>query len=196
MLHDYFFAKTIDKVRPRRAVFVSSKGTMDKLDAKARNVYRGTCRPVGRDSIAADRVQAECRNRSRYGCAFLPQTLPGEEPAGEKWIGHKEVTAKNRFGSDHTGLINEYFVDHPEMVLGEHSWAGTMRAGRGDGNEYTVIPREGDIEDQFLEAVRKLPSGVFAEQGQAEQKVATVRERDWNPATKKEGALYVHSDGT
>ncbi len=55
-------------------------------------------------------------------------------------------------------LINEYFADHPEMVLGRHALTGSMYRA----NEYTVEPMEGDIEAHFVSSNRRLADEIDA----------------------------------
>ncbi|MFL6228431.1 MAG: hypothetical protein ACJ741_06595 [Pyrinomonadaceae bacterium] len=194
MLHDYFFAKSIDKVRPGGLlVFVTSKGTMDKLDPKMRGYIAERADLLGAIRLPQTAFKQNAGTEVVTDVIFLRKRLDGEAPAGEKWLGHGEVTGDNKGGESHTGLVNEYFVAHPEMVLGSHSFAGKMRSG---DNEYTVTPREGDIEEHFREAVKRLPAAVYTNPAKADEIVRETRERDYDPKLKKEGALYVHDDGT
>jgi N12 class adenine-specific DNA methylase/2'-5' RNA ligase len=194
MLHDYFFAKSIDKTRPGGLlVFVTSKGTMDKGDDSMRRYIAERADLLGAIRLPQTAFKQNAGTEVVTDVLFLRKRLPEEEPKGEAWLGRADVTGRNKGGEEITGPVNEYFVNHPQMVLGEHSFTGKMRARE---DEYTVTPREGDIEEHFAEAVGRLPSAVYAEQAKVAETVRAVRERDWNPATKKEGSLYVHEDGT
>lgn len=193
LLHDYFFAKSLDSVRPGGLlVFVTSKGTMDKMGDAAREYMSKQADLLGAIRLPQTAFKQNAGTDVVTDVLFFRKRMAGEEPGGEKWLGHAEVTADNKYGTSHTGLVNEYFVNHPEMVLGEHSFAGEMRHG---DNEYTVLPKDGDIEDQFLEAVKNLPKAVFAKQGKTAEIVQASAERDWSPTANKEGSLYIHDDG-
>lgn len=193
LLHDYFFAKSLDAVRPGGLlVFVTSKGTMDKARDAARKYMADKADLLGAIRLPQTAFKDNAGTDVVTDVLFFRKRMDGEEPSGEKWLGHSEVTAKNKWDEDHTGAINEYFVNHPEMVLGEHSFTGTMRHG---DNEYTVIPKDGDIEEQFQEAIKNLPTGVFAKQAKSQEIINDTADRDWDPKAKKEGSLYVHDDG-
>lgn len=192
-IHDYFFAKSIDKVRPGGVlVFVTSKGTMDKGDTKMREYISERADMLGAIRLPQTAFKQNAGTEVVTDVLFFRKRLPGEAPAGQDWINRAEVTAKNSDDENFTGLVNEYFVNNPEMVLGEHSFTGSMRHGN---NEYTVTPRDGDIEEQFAKAIKNLPSAVYADIAKADEIAEKVAERDWNPKAKKEGSLYIHDDG-
>ncbi|MCO5332839.1 MAG: N-6 DNA methylase [Pyrinomonadaceae bacterium] len=191
-LHDYFFAKSLDSVRPGGLLaFVTSNGTMDKKNNAARAYLAESADLLGAIRLPQTAFKQNAGTEVVTDVLFFRKRMAGEEPSGVKWLGLAEVTAKNEWGADVTGLINEYFVDHPEMVLGEHSFTGSMYAS----DSYTVVPKEGDIEAQFLEAVDNLPKAVFAKQAQAADTATKAAERDWSITAKKEGSLYIHDDG-
>jgi N12 class adenine-specific DNA methylase len=193
LLHDYFFAKSLDAVRPGGLlVFVTSKGTMDKKSDAARSYMAEKADLLGAIRLPQTAFKDNAGTDVVTDVLFFRKRMEGEEPSSEKWLGHGEVTAPNKYGEEHTGAINEYYLNHPEMVLGEHSFAGTMRHG---DNEYTVKPVDGDIEEQFQNAVKNLPTGVFAQQAKSQNIVADTAARDWDPKAKKEGSLYIHDDG-
>lgn len=192
LLHDYFFAKSLDSVRPGGLlVFVTSKGTMDKRDAAAREYMAAQADLLGAIRLPQTAFKQNAGTEVVTDVLFFRKRMAGEEPGGQKWLGHAEITAKNEAGEDVTGLINEYYAEHPEMVLGEHAFTGSMY--RSD--EYTVTPREGDIEQHFLDAVKLLPKAVFAQQAKAQELAEATAERDWSPTAQKEGSLYVHENG-
>jgi len=89
-------------------------------------------------------------------------------------------------------MVNEYYVNHPEMVLGTHSGQGSMYSK----NEYTVLPKEGNIEEHFAQAVENLPENVYSivKASPAEQ-IKVAIENDFNPSNKKEGGIYVSKSG-
>lgn len=188
MLHDYFFAKTIDRVKPGGlVVFVTSKGTMDKGSSKARQYLADRANLIGAVRLPQTAFKDNAGTEVVTDVLFLQKRGPGIENNGINWLNTKDVTTAKGEATP----INEYFADHPEMVLGTHALEGSMYRA----NEYTVLPREGDIEQHFADALANLPENIYrAERGtQAER--AIVMDRDFNPRNRKEGGLYVADDG-
>ncbi len=188
-LHDYFFAKTIDKVRPGGLlVFITSRYTMDKQDNRARRYLSERADLMGAIRLPQTAFQQNAGTEVVTDVLFLRKKIDGEETTGQAWDKLAEVTTP-----EGPAMVNEYFADHPEMVLGNHSLKGKMYSK----NEYTVMPLEGaDIEDSFAKAVEKLPEKVYSivKKSPKEQGKAVV-ERDFNPKNKKEGGLYLSNDG-
>jgi len=131
-LHDYFFAKSIDKVRPGGLqVFVTSRFTMDKLNDKARAYLAERADLIGAIRLPQTAFQQNAGTEVVTDVIFLQRRMPGAPAGGEPWGGVDEVDA----GGQPT-RVNEYFARHPEMVLGLHSLTGSMyRSG-----DYTVRP--------------------------------------------------------
>jgi len=190
MLHDYFFAKTIDRVRPGGVVvFVTSKGTMDKASDKARKYLADRANLIGAVRLPQTAFKDNAGTEVVTDVLFLQKKGEGVEDNGVSWLGLKEVNTK---GGEPT-QVNEYFAAHPEMVLGEHSMTGSMYRA----NEYTVEPRAGeDIEQAFAKAVQSLPEGIYNPERGTKADKAKVIERDFNPTNRKEGGLYLSEDGT
>lgn len=187
MLHDYFFAKTLDRVKPGGlVVFVTSKGTMDKGSSRAREFMGERANLLGAVRLPQTAFLHNAGTEVVTDVIFLQKRGPGIPDNGTKWMGTAQVQTPQ--GPAH---INEYFAAHPEMVLGAHALTGSMYRA----NEYTVLPREGDIEQHFAEALTKLPENVYRPaQGTAAER-AVVQDRDFNPKHRKEGGLYVDDNG-
>jgi N12 class adenine-specific DNA methylase/adenine-specific DNA methylase len=200
-LHDYFFAKTIDRVKPGGIVsFISSRYTMDKLDDKARKYLAERADLVGAIRLPQTAFKANAGTEVVTDVLFLRKKVPGETfEHAQPWLGVAQVKGadgKPLMVSDgdkgkKPAMINEYFAAHPEMVLGEHSTAGSMYSA----NEYTVAPREGDIEQHFAQAVENLPAGIYRASRGSSAEAAQVREIDFNPKAKKEGNYYLSDAG-
>ena len=189
LLHDYFFAKSLDKVRPGGLlVFVTSKGTMDKSDDKARNFMAERADLLGAIRLPQTAFKQNAGTEVVTDVLFLRKRQSGEAAGGEAWLGRAEVKTP-----EGPALVNEYFARHPKMVLGEHSLQGSMRRA----NEYTVLPRGTDINAQFAEAVTHLPENVYSPdvRSSADSIRRQAAERDFNPKHTKEGALYVDDKG-
>ncbi len=189
MLHDYFFAKTIDRVKPGGlVVFVTSKGTMDKANDRARKYLAERANLLGAIRLPQTAFKDNAGTEVVTDVIFLQKRGPGIEDNGVKWLGTADVQTPQG-----PATINEYFAAHPEMVLGAHALTGSMYRA----NEYTVVPEPGvDLEQAFARAVANLPEGVYRPGAKNPVAAAAVaRERDFNPTHKKEGGLYVAEDG-
>lgn len=187
LLHDYFFAKTIDRVKPGGLlVFVTSKGTMDKNSDRARKYLSERADLLGAIRLPQTAFKDNAGTEVVTDVIFLRKRMPGQEAAGEAWNGLAEVST-----AQGPAMVNEYFAAHPEMVLGKHAKTGSMY--RAD--EYTVEPIEGDITELFAKAVENLPENVYRTERGSTAERAAVQRRDYDPKVKKEGGIYVADDG-
>ncbi len=188
LLHDYFFAKTIDRVKPGGLlVFVTSKGTMDKGNDRARKYLMERADLLGAIRLPQTAFKDNAGTEVVTDVIFLRKRAKDELPLGEQWGGLAEVST-----AQGPAMVNQYFAANPQMVLGRHAKTGSMY--RSD--EYTVEPIEGDIEQQFAKAIEHLPEGVYRPQRGSQAEAAAVQRRDYDPKIKKEGGVYVADDGT
>ena len=144
-IHNYFFAKAIDQVRPGGIVaFVTSRYTMDSKDSTARKHMAERADLLGAIRLPNNAFRANAGTDVVSDIIFLQKRdRPADiEPA---WV---------QLGKTEDGFaINQYFVDHPEMVLGQLTTESTQY-GR---EELTVAPIEGaNLADQLTEAVRHI----------------------------------------
>ena len=144
-IHNYFFAKAIDQVRPGGVVaFVTSRYTMDSKDSTARKHMAERADLLGAIRLPNNAFRANAGTDVVSDIIFLQKRdRPADiEPA---WV---------QLGKTEDGFaINQYFVDHPEMVLGELTTESTQY-GR---EELTVAPIEGtSLADQLAEAVQHI----------------------------------------
>lgn len=187
-LHDYFFAKSIDRVKPGGlVVYVTSRYTMDKLNDKARGYLADRADLVGAIRLPQTAFKQNAGTEVVTDVIFLRKKVEGQAfEYAQPWAKSKPITVN---GAEYN--INEYFATNPDMVLGTHADTGSMYKER----DYTVSPMAGDIEDHFAKAVERLPEGIYqAERGSAAE-AAQVREIDFNPKAKKEGNYYLSDAG-
>ena len=144
-IHDYFFAKTLDQVRPGGVVaFVTSRYTMDKQSPEVRKYIAERAELLGAIRLPNNAFRANAGTDVVSDIIFLqkrdhPITI---EP---DWV-HLD---RNKDGY----AINSYFTEHPEMVLGRETSESTQY-GRQD---FTVVPIEGaDLAEQLHEAVQHI----------------------------------------
>ncbi len=187
-LHDYFFAKSIDRTKPGGlVVYITSRYTMDKLDDKARQYLSDRADLVGAIRLPQTAFKQNAGTEVVTDVIFLRKKAPGEKFDGAQGWGKSVPIDVN--GNKYN--INEYFAAHPEMVLGQHADTGSMYKDR----EYTVTPMKGDIEALFGKAVENLPANIYHADRGSSAEAAQVREIDFNPKAKKEGNFYVSDAG-
>ena len=142
-IHNYFFAKAIDQVRPGGVVaFVTSRYTMDSKDSTARKHMAERADLLGAIRLPNNAFRANAGTDVVSDIIFLQKR---NRPIDHEpdWV---------QLGKTEDGFaINQYFVDHPEMVLGQLTTESTQY-GR---EELTVVPIEGaNLGDQLAEAVQ------------------------------------------
>ena len=150
-IHNYFFAKTIDQVRPGGIVaFVTSRYTMDSKDSTARKHMAERADLLGAIRLPNNAFKANAGTDVVSDIIFLQKR---DRPIDHEpdWV---------QLGKTEDGFaINQYFVDHPEMILGELTTESTQY-GR---EELTVAPIEGAVlADQLAEAVQHI-EGQYVE---------------------------------
>ena len=143
-IHNYFFAKAIDQVRPGGVVaFVTSRYTMDSKDSTARKHMAERADLLGAIRLPNNAFKANAGTEVVSDIIFLQKR---DRPADIEpdWV---------QLGKTEDGFaINQYFVDHPEMVLGELTTESTQY-----GHDLTVAPIEGaSLADQLTEAVQHI----------------------------------------
>ena len=150
-IHNYFFAKAIDQVRPGGVVaFVTSRYTMDSKDSTARKHMAERADLLGAIRLPNNAFKANAGTDVVSDIIFLQKR---DRPIDHEpdWV---------QLGKTEDGFaINQYFVDHPEMVLGQLTTESTQY-GRED---LTVAPIEGaNLADQLAEAVQHI-EGQYTE---------------------------------
>ena len=148
LIHDYFFARTLDKVRPGGVIaFVTSKGTMDKDTTTVRKYLAQRADLLGAIRLPNNTFKDAAGTDVTSDILFLQKrdALSSEEP---DWV---------HLNTDANGLkMNQYFIDHSEMVMGE------MREISGPyGPETACLPIEGrDLEDQLAVAIQSIQGSI------------------------------------
>ena len=143
-IHNYFFAKAIDQVRPGGVVaFVTSRYTMDSKDSTARKHMAERADLLGAIRLPNNAFRANAGTDVVSDIIFLQKR---DRPIDHEpdWV---------QLGKTEDGFaINQYFVDHPEMVLGQLTTESTQY-----GHDLTVAPIEGaNLADQLAEAVQHI----------------------------------------
>ena len=149
-IHNYFFAKAIDQVRPGGIVaFVTSRYTLDSKDSSARKHMAERADLLGAIRLPNNAFKANAGTEVVSDIIFLQKRdRPADiEPA---WV---------QLGQTEDGFtLNSYFVGHPEMVLGNLELESTQY-----GHDLTVVPIEGtSLADQLAEAVQHIEGNYTA----------------------------------
>ena len=149
-IHNYFFVKAIDQIRPGGIVaFVTSRYTMDSKDSTARKQMAERADLLGAIRLPNNAFRANAGTDVVSDIIFLQKR---DRPIDHEpdWV---------QLGKTEDGFaINQYFVDHPEMVLGQLTMESTQY-----GHDLTVAPIEGAVlADQLAEAVQHIEGNYTA----------------------------------
>ena len=149
LIHDYFAVKMLDKVRPGGVVaFVTSKGTLDKENPEIRKYLAQRAELLGAIRLPNNAFKANAGTEVTSDIIFLQKRdRPIEiNPDEVEWLNKSETA--DGFS------VNNYFVQHPEMVLGKIAEAKHIY---GPTENTQVLPVEGaDLKQQLAEAVKKI----------------------------------------
>ena len=191
-LHDYFIARSVERLRPGGlAAFVTSRWTMDKIDGKAREHIASMADLVGAVRLPEGAMHDRAGTDVVVDILILQRRDAGAAPAGASWDGLSEAVPAE--DGDPALSINRYFVEHPEMALGTHA-----RTSSAYGPVYTlkpVISTEGALSDLLAKALDRLPRDLFKPAAaisktsfQSKVRVGTAADG----AAIKEGSYLVH----
>ena len=171
-LHDYFIARSIARLRPGGlALFVTSTGTMDKAGTISREHIAGMADLVGAVRLPEGSMRAAAGTEVVVDVLVFQRRAEGDAPTGAAWIDLAQVVNsaadhESDVGDDDasgaipaTILVNRYFDEPPEMVLGDHA----LRRGiYGPAPAYTCRQRKDSAAlDRLLnDALDRLPAGI------------------------------------
>jgi len=185
-IHDYFFAKSLDKVRPGGVVaFVTSKGTLDKQDNKFRKYLAERADLLGAIRLPNTAFKANAGTEVTSDIIFLQkrESVAVEEP---EWV---------KVGKTQDGLpLNKYFLDNPDMVLGTII-EGNKMYGNKENSDTTCIPIEGaDLSEQLKKAIAnikgKIPDYEHSAEGELKDSILATDDVKNYSYTLVDGNLY------
>ena len=184
-IHDYFVAKSIDKVRPGGVLaVVTSKGTMDKENHEMRKYIAQRAELLGAIRLPNDAFKKNAGTEVTSDILFFQKReRPIEiKPEEVEWLS-KGIT-ENGFS------VNNYFVNHPEMVLGTIAEANQMY---GPTENTQVIPIHGaDLKQQLSEAVKNI-HGSYTPRARTAEKEKDTEEVIPAPANSRTYSYYAVS---
>ena len=148
LIHDYFFGKTLDKVRPGGIVaFITSKGTLDKENSAVRKYLAQRADLIGAIRLPDNTFKRNAGTEVTSDIIFLQKRdhITDLEP---DWV---------HLDTDENGIrMNSYFVQHPEMILGDMVMESTRF-----GPDSACKAREGeDLSDQLANAIQFLQAEI------------------------------------
>ena len=156
-IHDYFFAKAVDMIRPGGLVmFITSRGTMDKVNSTLREYLAPKTELLGAIRLPNTAFKQNAGTEVTTDIIMLRKLHPGESSRGPVWREVREFTNHNLENIP----INEYFVERPHLMLGHMQLTGRMYRD----NEPTL---EGDgrvLGDALATAIPELPAGIYRAQ--------------------------------
>lgn len=193
-IHNYFFSRAIDTVRPGGLVMqITSHFTLDSGSAARLREEWGR----KADLVAAVRLPGTAFEKNAGTEVTTDIIVLRKKSDSDFFLGQpfrNLAAVETRQGETQ---VNEYFVAHPEMVLGEHSLSGSMYGS----NEYTLLPKKNEpLQDGLNRIVENLPADVYG----VDAASAPVAEHSGKEAQEgaKEGSLvedggsvYVVADG-
>lgn len=188
LLHDYFFAKSLDAVRlGGLLMFISSAGTMNKMDASAREYMADRADLVGAIRLPGNAFERNAGTSVTTDIVILRKRAPGEAAGDRSWTETVQTTLPNKEGTPTKGLVNRYFADNPAMVLGEEGFFDPLYQ-----NRYAVrAPKDFDLDAAMQRALGSLPENVMT----AWQDTSARAEVDFATSERKEGSFYIGRDG-
>lgn len=190
-IHNYFFAKAMDKVRPGGLVcFVTSTDTMQGRgdSAKLRALLKGKADLVGAIRLPDTTFKANANTEVTSDVIILQKRKDGAAPSKftQDWLKTVPSGVKDNYSNDLA--INEYFKKHPEMVLGE------LKSGGRYGS--LVVDGKGvNIDKAMQKAIKKLPADIYeARTSNRNTNSVESAQKFLAPNNSREGA-FVEKDG-
>src|SRR6266536_3124453 len=154
-IHDYFFAKSLDNVRPGGIMaLITSRYTMDKQNDVIRTYLAEQADLVGAIRLPNTAFKGNAGTEVTTDILFLQKRAKGAEAQGERWTDTEVIVL------DETAIpVNEYYVRYTHMMLGRLALTGTMYKGK----EPTLA---GELTEELLaRAIAALPEGLYTPRG-------------------------------
>jgi N12 class adenine-specific DNA methylase len=159
-IHDYFFAKTLDKVRPGGIIaFVTSKGTMDKRDSSVRKYIAQRADLLGAIRLPRSAFSRNAGTEVTADIIFLQKRdhITDIEP---DWVHRGYVDGIGADGEEAKIPVNSYFEQHPDMILGTMSNESGGRMYGGANDTYCVPFEDTDLAEQLAEAITNIHADI------------------------------------
>jgi N12 class adenine-specific DNA methylase/predicted O-methyltransferase YrrM len=185
LIHDYFFARGLEKVRPGGIVmFITSRGTMDKLDNTLRKYVSERANLVGAIRLPNTAFKRNANTEVTTDIIILKKLRPRETTKGARWEKVVPYTSTN----GEVIPINEYFFENQAMMLGEMQLKGRMY----NHSQPTLVSDGKDLKEALAEAIKKLPQSIYEPLNRSLD--ASVDQSIPAPNHVKPNAYTIHDD--
>ena len=150
LIHDYFFQKTLDKVRDGGIIaFITTDGTLDKKDTRVREYIAKRAEFLGAIRLPNNTFLGNANTKVTSDIIFLKKRDElKQDLSDEKWI----YTSEYEDGI----VINNYYIDNPNMMLGKMELHSTPY-----GYDNTLSPIDDDMNNLMSQAIKELPSNIY-----------------------------------
>ncbi|WP_447412792.1 DEAD/DEAH box helicase family protein [Clostridium perfringens] len=154
LIHDYFFAKTLDKLKENGIVaFVTSKGTMDKANSSVREYLSERADFIGAIRLPKNTFKSSANTEVTTDIIFLQKKSNTNNITHKEWL---------NIGTTEDGVpVNQYFLDNPHMLLGKMVFDNKMF---GENSNYTALINEDEnfnLKSALYNAINSLESDFF-----------------------------------
>ena len=182
-IHEYFFAKSLDLVRPGGIVaFITSRYLMDRTDSHVRKYIYERADLLGAVRLPCTAFREIANTEVTSDIVFLQKREEGGIPGEGDWL----EAVPYEIGDAEDAHINEYFVKNPHMMLGKLAWECGMY-GRYD---LSLKPDERELPEALAGALHLFPSDIF--NTDVELPLSSAERAIPSPDSVKEGAFVVH----
>ena len=194
-IHNYFFAKTLDKVREGGLVmFITSAYTLNSRDSTVRKYLAERADLLGAIRLPDTAFKVNAGTEAVTDILILKKRAPGTDYAGEAFLEAPFTGVDYRGGA----YINEYFINHPEMALGKPAMEGSMY--RGGALTYKAFDDRGTLAEQITEAFTHIKGRMDYPARPSREKLNFAAERETkklkpNGLTVRDGKVYQNRDG-
>lgn len=187
-IHDYFFLKSLDKVRENGLVVaLTSRYTLDKADSRIRQSVSRRADLVAAFRLPETAFQANANTEVVTDLLIFRKRGFSEESVQADWLKTVQVELENKDGEAIVEDINEYFAaHHPERVWGRLSAEGKM-----NHRDDVTVKDTGDFWERVEKAIESLPENVYQPRSQKQRQTQTVEKPSVNVAGRKAGNLVV-----
>lgn len=197
-VHDYFFIRALDALKPGGiAIFITSKGTMDKVDTSAREEMARRADLIGAIRLPNNTFKALAGTEVTTDVLFLKKL---EHRRDMQRLQFPDWVYSENRKSDYMRL-NQYYIDHPDMILGDMTYI----SGRFGRTEACVAPEGQELYPLLRDAIGKLPGEFTAQPDEeiteSEQEISTEGVLEAPEGMKtytyqiQDGNIYYCSDG-
>lgn len=191
-VHDYFFVKSLDKVKPGGILaYITSTGTLDKDNNNIRTILASKADMVAAFRLPSDTFAKNAGTQVTTDLIFLQKRAPGQAEGKQKWVDtvNRDVHRDKDMGHDSLAM-NQYYAEHPEHMLGRPVSSKNMYGSY----ELVLRPYDDKPADLFAKALEKLPRGLLNEtQATGVNRAETAAE--FAPDHIKEGQFTLNDKG-